>query len=84
MTAVTEHVVMKFDDIKPGEAKKVDVDGHLIAVVRLGDALFDLCAPCCPANDRLSEGEVFDDIADVGRVGKEWRGLGRSRGGPLE
>ena len=35
------------DDVKPGEARRFDVDGHRIAVVRIGDdwyALGDRCS----------------------------------------
>ena len=65
MSAATEHVVMKFDDIKPGEAKKVDVDGRLIAIVRIGDDLYALGDTCSHANYSLSEGEVFEEEREL-------------------
>jgi 3-phenylpropionate/trans-cinnamate dioxygenase ferredoxin subunit len=61
----SEHVVMKFDDIKPGEAKKVDVDGRPIAIVRIGDDLYALGDICSHANYSLSEGEVFEEEKEL-------------------
>jgi 3-phenylpropionate/trans-cinnamate dioxygenase ferredoxin subunit len=65
MTAVTEHVVMKFDDIKPGEAKKVEAGGRTIAIVRIGDDLYAIGDTCSHANYSLSEGEVFEDEREI-------------------
>jgi 3-phenylpropionate/trans-cinnamate dioxygenase ferredoxin subunit len=61
----SEHVVMKFDDIKSGEAKKVDVAGRVIAIVRIGDDLYALGDTCSHANYSLSEGEVFEDEKEL-------------------
>jgi len=62
---VSEHRVLKFDDIKPGEAKKVDVAGRLLAIVRIGDDLYALGDICSHANYSLSEGEVFEDEREL-------------------
>lgn len=58
---------MKFDDIKSGEARKVELDGgrHKVAVVRIGDDVYAIGDTCSHANYSLSEGEVFEDEREV-------------------
>ena len=45
-------------ELPPGTAKRVEVDGHTIAVVRIGDDVYALGDTCSHANVSLSEGEV--------------------------
>lgn len=65
MSERSEHRAMRFDDIKSGEAKKVEVDGHTIAVVRIGDDLYAIGDTCSHANYSLSEGEVFEEEREL-------------------
>ena len=52
------------DDLAPGEARRFDVDGHRIALVRLGDEFRAVGDRCSHADFSLSEGEVWvDDCA---------------------
>jgi 3-phenylpropionate/trans-cinnamate dioxygenase ferredoxin subunit len=55
-----EAVVARLDDLAPGTARRVEVDGRPIALVRCGDAVFAIGDTCSHANVSLSEGEVED------------------------
>jgi 3-phenylpropionate/trans-cinnamate dioxygenase ferredoxin subunit len=48
------------DELAPGTARKFDVDGRAIAVVRLGDDVYAIGDVCSHANISLSEGEVHE------------------------
>jgi len=56
---VTTVRVGSLEDLEPGTAKRVDVDGHAIAVVRIGDDVYALGDTCSHANVSLSDGEVL-------------------------
>ena len=45
-------------DLVPGTATRVDVPGHRICVVRIGDDVYAIGDTCSHANVSLSEGEV--------------------------
>jgi 3-phenylpropionate/trans-cinnamate dioxygenase ferredoxin subunit len=49
------------EDFTDGEARRVDVDGHRIAVVRLGDDLYAIGDRCTHQDFSLSEGDVDRD-----------------------
>ena len=51
-------VVAKFDELEPGTATKVMVDGVAVAVVRIDDDLYAIGDRCSHADVSLSEGEV--------------------------
>jgi len=57
--------VCAFDDIAPSSAVKVEADGHLIAVVRIGDDLYALGDTCSHGQVSLSEGNVLDDECEI-------------------
>ncbi|HEX7096903.1 MAG TPA: non-heme iron oxygenase ferredoxin subunit [Acidimicrobiales bacterium] len=46
------------DEIEPGTAKRFDVEGHRIAIVRIDDDFYAIGDTCSHANYSLSEGEV--------------------------
>ena len=48
----------RLDDLVDGEATRVDVDGHRLAVVRLGDDVYVIGDRCTHAEASLSDGEV--------------------------
>ena len=54
----TSYVLARADDIAPGEAKRFEIDGHKIAIIRIGDDFYALGDTCSHANFSLSEGEV--------------------------
>lgn len=49
------------DDLVEGEARRFDVEGHRLAVVRLGDDVYVIGDRCSHADVSLSEGEVDPD-----------------------
>jgi 3-phenylpropionate/trans-cinnamate dioxygenase ferredoxin subunit len=49
------------DDIAPGTAKRFEVDGHRIAIVRCGDDFYAIGDVCTHADYSLSEGDVDCD-----------------------
>jgi 3-phenylpropionate/trans-cinnamate dioxygenase ferredoxin subunit len=46
-------------------AKRVDVDGHRICVVRIGDDVYAIGDRCSHADVSLSEGEVLCDEREI-------------------
>ena len=50
--------VLGLDDVPDGEARRVEVEGHKIAVVRIGEELYAIGDMCSHANYSLSEGPV--------------------------
>jgi 3-phenylpropionate/trans-cinnamate dioxygenase ferredoxin subunit len=46
------------DDVPPGTARRFDVDGHRIALIRIGDDFYAIGDRCSHADFSLSEGEV--------------------------
>ncbi|HEV7887349.1 MAG TPA: non-heme iron oxygenase ferredoxin subunit [Acidimicrobiales bacterium] len=63
MSAVVR--VCERDDLKSGEARRFDVDGHRIALVRIGDDFYAIGDRCSHADYSLSEGEVNEDEKEI-------------------
>lgn len=57
--------IFPLDDIAPGEARKVDVDGVPVAVVRIGDDVYAIGDVCSHGEYSLSEGEVWCDELEL-------------------
>ena len=53
------------DEIGDGEARRFDVGGHRIAVVRCGDDLYAIGDRCSHADVSLSDGEVLCEDAQL-------------------
>ena len=53
------------DEIASGTARRFDVDGHSIAVVRIDDDVYAIGDTCSHANISLSEGEVLCDNKEL-------------------
>ena len=53
--------VARLDDLAPGTATKVMVDGVAVALVRIGDDVYAIGDVCSHANVSLSDGEVWCD-----------------------
>jgi 3-phenylpropionate/trans-cinnamate dioxygenase ferredoxin subunit len=49
------------DDLEPGTARRFDVDGRRVALVRIGDDFHAIGDRCSHADYSLSEGEVWAD-----------------------
>jgi 3-phenylpropionate/trans-cinnamate dioxygenase ferredoxin subunit len=62
MSTVT---VCAFDELTNGEARRVDVDGHRLCVVRVGDGVYVIGDRCTHADVSLSEGEVDIDACTI-------------------
>ncbi len=53
------------DDLAPGEAKRFDVPGHRIALVRIGDSFYAVDDECSHEDYSLSEGEVWAEDCQI-------------------
>jgi 3-phenylpropionate/trans-cinnamate dioxygenase ferredoxin subunit len=53
------------EELSPGVARRFDVAGHRIVVVRIGDDLYALGDRCSHANYSLSEGEVLEEEREI-------------------
>ena len=53
------------EDLEPGTARRFDVEGHRIALVRIGDDFYAIGDRCSHANFSLSEGEVYPETREV-------------------
>ncbi|MEC8922293.1 MAG: non-heme iron oxygenase ferredoxin subunit [Actinomycetota bacterium] len=54
-------IVCHSDDLTHGEAQRFDIEGHRIAVVRIGDNVHAVADRCSHANYSLSEGVVWPE-----------------------
>ena len=61
----TRHVVARFDDLAPGSATRIELQGRSIAVVRIGDDVYALGDTCSHGAVSLSEGEVLCDTKEI-------------------
>jgi 3-phenylpropionate/trans-cinnamate dioxygenase ferredoxin subunit len=52
-------------DVEPGSARRFDVDGHRICVVRLGEDWYAIGDECSHADFSLSEGDVWADECEI-------------------
>jgi 3-phenylpropionate/trans-cinnamate dioxygenase ferredoxin subunit len=61
----TKVTLCRLDDLADGEAKRFDVDGRALAVVRIGDDVYAIGDRCSHANISLSEGDVHADEREL-------------------
>jgi 3-phenylpropionate/trans-cinnamate dioxygenase ferredoxin subunit len=57
--------VCAFDELPSGTARRFDVDGIAVAVVRIGDDVYAIGDVCSHANVSLAEGEVWCDELEL-------------------
>ncbi|MGH9189501.1 MAG: non-heme iron oxygenase ferredoxin subunit [Acidimicrobiales bacterium] len=57
--------ICRVDDVAPGTARRFEVDGHRIALVRVGDDFYALGDRCSHADYSLSEGEIWPDDLEI-------------------
>ena len=55
----------RVDEIEPGTAKGYEVDGHRLAVVRIGDDFYAISDRCSHADVPLSEGDVWEEEREI-------------------
>lgn len=65
MSRATAQVVCALDELAPGTARKVDVAGTPVAVVRIGDQVYAIGDTCSHGAVSLSEGEVLVDECEI-------------------
>jgi 3-phenylpropionate/trans-cinnamate dioxygenase ferredoxin subunit len=53
------------DDIAPGSARRFDVAGSAVAVVRIGEDFYAIGDTCSHADFSLSEGDVWPDELEI-------------------
>ena len=53
------------DDVASGSARRFDIDGHRIALVRIGDDFYAIGDRCSHADYSLSEGEVYAEDREI-------------------
>jgi 3-phenylpropionate/trans-cinnamate dioxygenase ferredoxin component len=51
--------------MKPGSAKRFDLEGHRIALVRIGDDFYAVGDRCSHADYALSEGDVYEREREI-------------------
>ena len=54
----TKVTLCRLDELADGAARRFDVDGRALAVVRIGDDVYAIGDRCSHANISLSEGDV--------------------------
>lgn len=57
--------VCAFDEMVDGTARKFDIDGVAVAVVRIGDSVYAINDVCSHANVSLSGGDVWCDELEL-------------------
>jgi 3-phenylpropionate/trans-cinnamate dioxygenase ferredoxin component len=62
---VTSHRVGTVDDVAPGAAHRVVVDGRAITIVRIDDDFYAIGDRCSHADVSLSEGEIDPDTRQI-------------------
>jgi 3-phenylpropionate/trans-cinnamate dioxygenase ferredoxin subunit len=62
MSTVT---VCDLDELEDGAARRFDVDGNQIALVRIGDDVFAIADRCSHEDFSLAEGEVLADLCEI-------------------
>ena len=62
---MTIHELFPFDELEPDSARRVEVSGRDIAVVRIGDDVYAIGDTCSHAEVSLSEGWVESDDCTI-------------------
>lgn len=64
-SVTTEVRVCGVDDVASGSARRFDVDGHRVCVVRIDDDWYAIGDVCSHGEYSLSEGEVWEDECEI-------------------
>jgi 3-phenylpropionate/trans-cinnamate dioxygenase ferredoxin subunit len=62
---MTGSLLCSLDDLEDGTARKFDVDGVAVAVVRIGESVYAINDICSHANVSLSGGDVWCDELEL-------------------
>lgn len=71
---MSKQQLCRLDELEPNTARRFDVDGRAIAVVRLGNDVYAIGDTCSHANISLSEGEIHasDKTIECWKHGSEF------------
>ncbi len=58
-------VVCALDDLAANSARRFEIDGRPVAVVRIGDDVYAIGDTCSHADVSLSEGEVIPETKEI-------------------
>jgi 3-phenylpropionate/trans-cinnamate dioxygenase ferredoxin subunit len=58
-------VVCHVDDVDPGSARRFDVAGRRLCVVRIGDDYYVIGDQCSHEDYSLAEGELFEEEREI-------------------
>lgn len=61
----TSHALFELAELEPGTARKADIGGVQVAIVRIGDDVYAIGDTCTHADVSLSEGEVWCDELEI-------------------
>lgn len=62
---MAELLLCNRDEVAPGTARRFDVDGHRIALARVGDQFYAIGDRCSHEDFSLSEGEVDEVTCEI-------------------
>jgi len=62
---MSDHKVMSLDQIEDGAAAKVEIDGRVLALIRLGNSAYAIGDTCSHEEVSLSEGFVDADECSI-------------------
>ena len=62
---MTSTVVCSLDELASGSARRFEIDGVAVAVVRIDDEVYAIGDVCSHANVSLSDGEVWCDEREL-------------------
>ncbi|HZN14212.1 MAG TPA: non-heme iron oxygenase ferredoxin subunit [Acidimicrobiales bacterium] len=62
---MSEFRLCSVNELEPGAAKRFDIDGHRIALVRIGDDFYAIGDRCSHEDFSLSEGEVITEECEI-------------------
>jgi len=58
-------VICRLDELEDGQARRFDLPGARLAVVRIGDEVFAIADRCSHEDFSLSEGEVLSEEREI-------------------
>ena len=61
----TTLTLCRADELESGKARRFDVDGYRIALVRIGDDFYAIGDQCSHENYSLAEGDVFEEEREI-------------------
>jgi 3-phenylpropionate/trans-cinnamate dioxygenase ferredoxin component len=62
---VSDVRVCSVGDVEPGSARRFDVEGHRLSIVRIGDDFYVIGDECSHEDYSLSEGFVWEDECEI-------------------